>query len=272
MGKKMTANKLNIINTQSVQNYLSNYKAAFRKMQRHCAPVINFSEIDYITYVKQHKDHFYHFSTETAEQTTYKFEHPYFTPLSVGAEKTTTMSWSQHHNQRFLTDFLHETKMNNGIVMIYKHEDYNEYVSIGTRSAQHNLLLNYLTNPENIKRLAVYIKQACRKSMKKQPATTVTFDQPVSKVNIDIPSISLPNLRSAKYAFVGLNGDVLLTKMEFECLKNILTLKTSRESAKALQLSPKTIEAHIAKLKKKLGVKSKSQMFELALENGLVYA
>lgn len=269
---KMHSTYSNKIERSSLEKYFSSYKAQFRKMQRICSTVINNSEIDYITYVKDHGDHFYHFSTESAELTEFKFSHKHYVPLSIGAEQTSILSWEQHYNQPFLKDFLAESKMNNGIVLMFKHQDYCEYVSIGTRSAQYNLLLNHQIQPESIQKLAFYVKQACRKSMIKQPVEPITITEDLSDLSMEIPKISLPNLSSAKYAFVGLQGDVMLTKMEHECLKNILCLKTSRESATDLNLSAKTVEAHIAKLKKKLGVSSKSQMFELAKENGLVNA
>ncbi len=84
------------------------------------------------------------------------------------------------------------------------------------------------------------------------------------------PSINLPPLRSSKYIIVGNNGETLLTKMEYYCFRNLITLQTSRESGKTLDLSPKTIEAHIAKLKKKLGANNKSDMYQIAKKNGII--
>ena len=45
---------------------------------------------------------------------------------------------------------------------------------------------------------------------------------------------------------------------------------TSKEVAKRLNLSPKTVDNHLDKLKKKLNVKSKSALIHYAIDNGLI--
>tara|TARA_B100002051_G_scaffold188561_1_gene178606 strand:- start:463 stop:1284 length:822 start_codon:yes stop_codon:yes gene_type:complete len=266
-----TAFQNELLSHSSVEQHLQTHKALLKEMHRICLPILNTTEIDYISYTKQYEDKMIHYTTETKEQTEFKLSHPNFIPHCSHIEKTSVMSWDQHFNKPFFNDFLKVTKLNNGILLLYKHPEYNESISIGTRSSTIQLLLNYLNEPESMVSLGCYIKEACRRASKKLNERTITFTQKqdLNKIKV-LPKITLPSLRSSKYIIVGNNGETLLTRMEYFCFRNIIALQTSRESGKTLDLSPKTIEAHIAKLKKKLGVDSKSEMFEIAKNNGII--
>lgn len=61
-----------------------------------------------------------------------------------------------------------------------------------------------------------------------------------------------------------------LTNRESECLFLILRGKTTKDIAKFLEVSPRTVETHIDHIKIKLGVCSKSEIIHKAIELGLV--
>lgn len=54
-----------------------------------------------------------------------------------------------------------------------------------------------------------------------------------------------------------------LSTRELECLRLIAAGKTYKESAYTLQLSPRTVEAHINNIKAKLGINSKSELLKI---------
>ena len=273
MNQTANARQNSLLSQTSVDQHLESHKALLKEMHRICLPILNTSEIDYISYTKQYEDRIVHYTTESKEQTAFKLSHPEFMPLSSHIEKTSVMAWNQHENQVFFKDFLEITKLNNGLLLLYKHPEYNESISIGTRSSTMKLLLNYLNEPESMISLACYIKESCRRASKKLSARTIEFSEKLDLNNTKPQArITLPSLRSSKYIIVGNHGEILLTRMEYFCFRNIIALQTSRESGKTLDLSPKTIEAHIAKLKKKLGVDNKSEMYDIAIKNGIIAA
>lgn len=61
---------------------------------------------------------------------------------------------------------------------------------------------------------------------------------------------------------------ILLSKREWECATLILAGKTSKEIARVLKLSHRTIEDYIYRMKKKLNCKNKSELIFLLTQVG----
>ena len=59
-----------------------------------------------------------------------------------------------------------------------------------------------------------------------------------------------------------------LTKRQFECLFFLIRGKTSKEIAKALKLSPRTIDFYLEQMKYKLNCSTRSQLIEVAIMEG----
>ncbi len=61
-----------------------------------------------------------------------------------------------------------------------------------------------------------------------------------------------------------------LTKREKDILKNYLQGKTAKEIAKIYAISDKTVEFHLANTKKKFNCYKRSNIYQTALESGLI--
>lgn len=61
-----------------------------------------------------------------------------------------------------------------------------------------------------------------------------------------------------------------LTPRELEVLGHVADGKTNQEIADALGISVKTVEAHRARVFKKLGAKNAAQVVRIAIRNGLI--
>lgn len=59
----------------------------------------------------------------------------------------------------------------------------------------------------------------------------------------------------------------MLTKREYECLELILKGYTSKKIALVIGISYRTVEEYISNIKKKMGVKTKSELLSLVLDN-----
>ena len=56
----------------------------------------------------------------------------------------------------------------------------------------------------------------------------------------------------------------LLSQRERECLRCLLEGKTAKETAAIYKLSPRTVESHFEKIKKKLQASNKRDLFDAA--------
>lgn len=71
-----------------------------------------------------------------------------------------------------------------------------------------------------------------------------------------------------KYFFHA-NRNAFLSKREFQCLKEILGGRTSKETARSLGIAAKTVEAHLQNIKDRTNLRSKSDLNKLFKENVL---
>lgn len=62
-------------------------------------------------------------------------------------------------------------------------------------------------------------------------------------------------------------SDLNISARESDCLKLVLAGKTIKETAKMLTISPRTVEDYLNRLKKKLGLKYKRELFDLFQKN-----
>lgn len=71
-------------------------------------------------------------------------------------------------------------------------------------------------------------------------------------------------LQDLSHKALNINGSFIkFSSREIECLNNLCFGKTSKEIAKTLNISPRTVESHINKIKLKTGYYSKSDLIKL---------
>lgn len=63
----------------------------------------------------------------------------------------------------------------------------------------------------------------------------------------------------------------ILSNRERECLFYLLRCRTAKEIAQILNISFKTVEMHISHIKEKLNCQTKSKIFDLAVERGIIH-
>lgn len=82
----------------------------------------------------------------------------------------------------------------------------------------------------------------------------------------------ISNIKLDKYRMSGKNGQVSLTKREFECLLWCSKGNSAKQIARILSLSPRTVEIYLAHLKEKLGCQSKFELIDIALRSPFIKA
>jgi len=86
------------------------------------------------------------------------------------------------------------------------------------------------------------------------------------------PGKSLEKIQNTIYSTNQNNNHNLnLSLREEECLFYLLRRKSAKETAKILNISYRTVEAHIEKIKDKFKCRTKSELFSKSVENGCFY-
>lgn len=91
------------------------------------------------------------------------------------------------------------------------------------------------------------------------------YQKPQLSGTILVPDQELNFLSAIEGNPERIQGLLSLTHCERACLRHYLSGKTTLEIAKHLYRSPRTIEAHLESAKAKLGVNSRSQLFEILI-------
>ncbi len=82
--------------------------------------------------------------------------------------------------------------------------------------------------------------------------------------------IGVKDIVANKIQVKGKFGEVGISKRELECLKYLVKSYTQKEMAKAMMLSPRTVETYLNNLKHKLGYQSKAECILLAEKLNLI--
>ena len=80
---------------------------------------------------------------------------------------------------------------------------------------------------------------------------------------------SIGEIKKKEYKVIYNDKNVLLSERQFECLSLISIAKSSKEIARSLNLSYRTVEKHIEIIKQKLNCKKRSDLSLVALKNKL---
>ena len=87
-----------------------------------------------------------------------------------------------------------------------------------------------------------------------------------------IPQNSFDELErcSDQLFIIGNLGPTYISYREKQCLIGIIQMKTAKKIAVDLNISHKTVENYVSKLKSRLGAKSKNDLFVIAKKNRII--
>ncbi|OJX12582.1 MAG: hypothetical protein BGO77_07390 [Caedibacter sp. 37-49] len=89
-------------------------------------------------------------------------------------------------------------------------------------------------------------------------------------LSIDTGSLFKPYSKSLKhYYIISPRGNIAITQRQKECLSKLAQGKCMKEIANDLLLSPKTVDAHLIRVKDKAGLSSRAQLIDCFLRSGL---
>lgn len=144
----------------------------------------------------------------------------------------------------------------NGITLIERHADYTQlyYFAAGSKHEHMNeILINHL---DLLNHFVLHFEEKCRQDK----VLLASYNQKypcINEVHTEHAFTKFEYFPAFdRVYFHDLNKDFYLTQAEFKCLKWIVLGLSSKQAAKELKLSPRTVERHLQNAKMKAGCAS----------------
>lgn len=178
-------------------------------------------------------------------------------------------------------------KINNPIALVQHKWDFYEICSFAIGKRNTNAAEFYINNLDVLKQFTRYFKDKNFNLLKHASEEVNKFIIPKFSIEVDDKKLikcsnscfnaSLSNFKKEllrdlsveKYIMHNGVKDINISRQELKCFLLFLQGKTSREIGVTLQISPKTVEAHLAVVKNKLDCVTRSELFDKAIQAGL---
>lgn len=153
--------------------------------------------------------------------------------------------------------------IDNGIHFTYRESEYVEAISFAS-NMQVNAVGYFLANMDLLEKFNQYFRKSASKLIEQAVKSKIIIPEIMRGYESIESSFSLNSDDRKKFLrSIGYNVMDNLSKREYGCLQYIARGMTSKESAKIMTISPRTVEVHINNIKEKLNCFRKSQLAEL---------
>lgn len=181
---------------------------------------------------------------------------------------------SDHTVPDFLKAMLDECKraydINHTLCIFEKNNHGGDWYFFATTQDNKNITNTYIANVQSLYRYIKYFNSEAKKILQANLDFKVNipllknepFDSPKNK--IDLTPITFIDDDISDF------GDICISPRENDCLKYLVSGKTIKETAKLLNLSPRTVEEYINRIKQKTGCKYKRDLITL-FQNKHIY-
>jgi DNA-binding CsgD family transcriptional regulator len=233
------------------------------------APLKGNFDIDYFTYCRYKKDECEFISSDYDELNDFLKDSGSSLPLDISNSKK-ILEWRDFTSKEHLEQTKNVHQYNpNGVTFVLKHSENDaEHISLCSSNKNTDLMAQVNRQPSIINQIIPHIRNHVNFKKKKLLIFTRERNQIQKTAIDDTTSINekIIPLTSREYVH-GLNGPTYITQAEKKCLGFLLQLQTSKEIARSLNSSERTIEHHIANVRKKLGASTRHQLYQIISSN-----
>ncbi len=157
-----------------------------------------------------------------------------------------------HNKARLIYEILIQFRHGSGIFLIEEHAEYKETCIITTPHPVDSNDPYLIENIALLKNFILHFKEKIQANKNLRKAFHTRYKRDIlTKKFINIPDKSEIKFPIKKYYIGGSFRDIAFSKREAECLKHLFHGKTCKQIAQALQLSPRTVETYLDKIKLK---------------------
>jgi DNA-binding CsgD family transcriptional regulator len=246
-------------------------RAVSKALANIAIPLKEYIDADLFTYVRYENNICKIITNDTAEMTAYLNDEESFLPGQICCSSK-IIRWNQFCSTDHLSMISDELNYSvDGITFFMKHNDsFMEHISLNTHNINTNLLENALLVNGGINSIIAHIRNNINFNAGIFNSIMITREFSIPPSDDESNSMDMSIGLHNRLYLRGLNGETYLTRMEKKCLEQLLKLKTSHEIAIELNSKKRTVECHIANLKKKLGIRRKPELFQVAKNNFLL--
>ncbi len=169
----------------------------------------------------------------------------------------------------------HELNLDNGICIVNHLENYTDIYAFNSPLNAGSSMSLYLNEMSSLNKFCLYFKDQASKLIEQAMADPIVM--PYAMVNYangskqnDQFNEKMESLKIKNYFFNDKYNGIKLTKREVECLSLYLKGETSHEIAKQLSLNKKTIDTFLTLIKKKFDCRTRSELFEIVWNLGIL--
>lgn len=243
-----------------------------------CEPLYSLFEITYFNYVKLNSDGSRSILTDRPD-----FIVEYYNSSELLATKAiSTMENSNKTTSRLSSEFRdqpsfivarNQFNIDNGLTIIQPTNDGKELYYFGTTRENYDKTYFYVSNIDMFYRFIAYFKDKAESLIKKADAERflLLLRESEEETLIDLEKIRNKFIEATSISryFINQNLDTFLTKREAECLYYLSKADSAKKIGKILNLSPRTVETYLMKVKEKLNCKTKKELINTLINSDL---
>lgn len=183
-------------------------------------------------------------------------------PLNVVQKKLLTGVPVTKHEK-----IIYEHNLWNFLLFYERTENEGSFFFFGANRDNTKILEDYINYPDVFSHFIHFFKEKMAPFLKMQPKNCIQLNiNPLMNIgdNLSINMVKkfFHETEITKFNLGNRFRNAQLSKRELECLYHIIHGQTTKEIAKTLQLSPRTIESFIEKIKTKTGLSRKSDLVQ----------
>ena len=223
--------------------------------------------IEYFSYCQYHGSECKIFCSDTTAYSGFLADKNSFMPADV-SPKNSVLDWNMYCSAEYL-NYIRKRYHNPAglITFVLRHDEtYAEHVAISASANSAELMSKLQSSPQIRNDIIAHIRNQIH--FNKKQIKPIIFYREISKdesTNTNQGNDVLPT--PAREYVYGLNGSTYLTPAEKKCLILLLKMKTSKQISHQLGIKERTVETHIANIKRKLGAYTRDQLYKIACNN-----
>lgn len=251
-----------------------------------CAPLRNYG-ITYFSYTRvYHNGVRLDLNTHSEMSEIYYVKSPMYQKSVMEASpidhKSDFLLWNSFDPDESMTIMRDQFNITNGITLVNQLRDYTELCYFASQRENTAILNFYISNLDVLRLFVYYFKDKCQNLLYflKNKINVLTSIETGAKINFkDIcfdsiaPDINSPLVMPfdiKKFYIQDKENNTYLTAREMECIRWLSLGKSAHDISQILSLSPRTIEAHIDNVKKKMNCYKQTLLVHKLTKLGLI--
>ncbi len=242
------------------------YKSHNKAIDEILNPLKQSMGISYFTYCKYNEEICEVISSDPIAANTFLNDTGSTLPTEA-TSKNAILGWDEYCSSTYYEYIVDRYKGCNGVTFVLRHNDTcAEYIALNTNDININLKELLHSEPGLINNIVAHIRNHVNFN-KDKLETFYFYKENSKKDNAKMkPVVNLIKLHNREFIY-GLNGPTYITRAEKKCLLLALKMQTSKQISIETETSIRTVECHLANIKKKLGTHKRHQLYQIALNN-----